>query len=308
MQLSFRWLGAEDTITLEHISQIPGMRAVAATVQHIPVGDVWGIGSILNLRKQIEDAGMAFDVIESIPVHEHIKLGRADRNQYIENFCENIRRAAAAGIKCICYDFMPLYEWEAHYTREEQKKLMNEYRSVGEKGLWENLCYFIERMIPVAVECNVNMAIHPDDIYWKSAGVPHILSDEAHLSRFLKLADVAHNGLTFCIGSLGCTSKQDVAEMAAKYAAMGRIHYVHLGNAEETGLGAKEKAHTSESGFLDMHAILKALYDNGFDGYIRPDRGRMIWGETGKPGTGFYDRALGATYIGGLWEGIIKTR
>ena len=55
-----------------------------------------------------------------------------------------------------------------------------------------------------------------------------------------------------------------------------------------------------------MYEILRALYDAGFDGYIRPDHGRMIWGETGKPGYGLYDRALGAVYLNGLWEAICK--
>ena len=56
-----------------------------------------------------------------------------------------------------------------------------------------------------------------------------------------------------------------------------------------------------------MYKIMKALYDNGFDGYVRPDHGRMIWGETGRPGYGLYDRALGATYLNGLWEAIEKS-
>ena len=61
-------------------------------------------------------------------------------------------------------------------------------------------------------------------------------------------------------------------------------------------------AHNSDCGSLDMAAIVKAYHDVGFDGYVRPDHGRMIWGETGKPGYGLYDRALGAVYLNGLWE------
>ncbi len=70
--------------------------------------------------------------------------------------------------------------------------------------------------------------------------------------------------------------------------------------------GFEERAHLSECGSLDMYAIMKSLYDHGFSGYIRPDHGRMIWGETGRPGYGLYDRALGATYLNGLWEAIAK--
>ena len=65
-----------------------------------------------------------------------------------------------------------------------------------------------------------------------------------------------------------------------------------------------ETAHKTECGSLDMYEIIKAAHDVGFDGYIRPDHGRMIWGEQGRPGYGLFDRALGATYLNGLWEAI----
>ena len=67
-----------------------------------------------------------------------------------------------------------------------------------------------------------------------------------------------------------------------------------------------ESGHRSCDGSLDMAAIVKAYHDVGFDGYVRPDHGRMIWGETGKPGYGLYDRALGAVYLNGLWEAFSK--
>ena len=70
----------------------------------------------------------------------------------------------------------------------------------------------------------------------------------------------------------------------------------------------EECAHFSNCGTLDMYAITKALVDNNFDGYVRPDHGRMIWGETGKPGYGLYDRALGATYLNGLFEACEKAK
>ena len=95
--------------------------------------------------------------------------------------------------------------------------------------------------------------------------------------------------------------------MAANYAKMGRIHFVHMRNVKVLDNGFEESAHLSSCGSLDMYEIMKALHDNGFDGYIRPDHGRMIWGETGRPGYGLYDRALGATYLNGLWEAIKKS-
>ena len=268
------------------------------------------------------------------------------RDRYIENYCENIKKVAKAGVKCICYNFMPVFDWtrtqldhvlpdgstslvyyqeqvdavnplqsdsdltlpgwDASYTREELKQVVAEYNAMSEDDLWNNLKYFLERVIPVAAECDVNMAIHEDDPCWSIFGLPRIITCEKNIDRFLGLVDDPHNGITLCTGSLGCSNKNDVVKMAAKYAAMGRIHFAHLRNVAVLENGFEERAHLSSCGSLDMYAIVKALHDNGFTGYVRPDHGRMIWGETGRPGYGLYDRALGATYINGLFEAVEK--
>ena len=346
MKLSFRWYGEDDKVTLQNIRQRPGMDSIVTAVYDVPVCEVLSRESIATLKKQVEDAGLNFDVIESIPVHEDIKLGKPIRDKYIENYCENIRRVAEAGVKCICYNFMPVFDWtrtqldheledgstslvyyqeqvdkvnplesdsdltlpgwDASYTREELKSVVAEYNAMSEDDLWNNLQYFLEKIIPVAAECDVNMAIHEDDPCWSIFGLPRIITCEENLDRFLKLVDDKHNGITLCAGSLGCSNQNDVVKMAAKYAAMGRIHFVHMRNVQILDNGFEERAHLSSCGSLDMYAIMKALYDNGFRGYIRPDHGRMIWGETGRAGYGLYDRALGATYLNGLWEAIEK--
>lgn len=346
MKMSFRWYGSDDKVTLENIRQIPGMEAIVTAVYDVPVGEVWSRESIAALKKQVEDAGLLFEVIESVPVHEDIKLGKLTRERYIENYCENIRRLAEAGIRCICYNFMPVFDWtrtqldhrlpdgstslvyykeqvdavnplesdsdltlpgwDASYTREELKEVVAEYNAMTEEDLWENLTYFLQRIIPVAAACDVNMAIHEDDPCWSIFGLPRIITCEKNLDRFLKIVDDPHNGLTLCTGSLGCSAQNDVVHMAAKYAAMGRIHFVHARNVAVLENGFEERAHLSKCGSLDMYAILNALYKNGFNGYIRPDHGRMIWGETGRAGYGLYDRALGAAYLNGLWEAISK--
>lgn len=318
MKLSFRWYGADDKVTLEQIRQIPGMQAIVTALYDVPVGEVWSNRSIFMLRKQVEDAGLAFDVIESIPVHEDIKRGKPAKDRYIENYCENIRRVAAAGIKCICYNFMPVFDgvrtqWDhvpadgSASLVDYQEQVAAEYQSMQEEDLWDNLKYFLERIIPVAATCDVNMAIHQDNLCRSMFGLPRILTSEANLDRFLKLVDNPHNGMTFCPGSLRCSSDNDVVKMAAKYAEMGRIHFVHLRNVEVLGNGFEERTQLSSCSSPDMLAIVKALYDNGFCGYVRPDHGRKISGETGRAGYGLDDRVLGATCIYGLLEAVVKT-
>jgi mannonate dehydratase len=348
MKLSFRWYGKEDKVTLGQIRQIPGMYSVVTAVYDVPVGEVWSWESIRELKEMTENSGLRFEVIESVPVHEDIKMGKSTRDRYIDNYCENIRRLGEAGIKCICYNFMPVFDWtrtqldhilpdgstslvyydeqvnrvdplktdsdltlpgwDSSYTRQELRDIVAQYRDISEEMLWDNLKYFLERVIPVAAEADINMAIHEDDPCWSIFGIPRIITDEKAIDRLLKTVDDSHNGITLCTGSLGCSSGNDVVKLADKYSRMGRIHFVHLRNVAVLPNGFEERAHLSSCGSLDMYGIVKALVKNNFDGYVRPDHGRMIWGETGRAGYGLYDRALGAAYINGLFEAAEKEK
>ena len=159
--------------------------------------------------------------------------------------------------------------------------------------------------MPVCDKYDINMAIHPDDPPWGIFGLPRIVTNEENLDRLLRLVDSPYNGLTLCTGSLGVNPKNDIPHMIRRFGGEGRIPFLHARNIKWTGeRDFNETAHKTECGSLDMYEIIKAAHDVGFDGYIRPDHGRMIWGETGRPGYGLYDRALGAVYLNGLWEGI----
>lgn len=346
MKLSFRWYGQEDPVKIGYIRQIPGMYSIVTAVYDVPVGEKWSEKSITQLKEEVEKAGLNFDVIESVPVHEDIKLGLPTRVKYIENYKENIRRLSKAGVKVICYNFMPVFDWtrtqldrllpdgstalvyykeqlekmdpltgelslpgwDSSYTKDELTDIFARYSRVDEEALWGNLEYFLKEIIPVAESCDVKMAIHPDDPPWPIFGLPRIITNERNLDRFLKLVDSEYNGLTFCTGSLGSGSFNDIVKMVDKYSAMGRIHFMHIRNVKLLDDGSfEESAHYSPCGSLDIVEIVRALHKNGFQGYVRPDHGRMIWGETGRPGYGLYDRALGAMYLTGIWETLEKT-
>lgn len=200
--------------------------------------------------------------------------------------------------------------WDSSYTKEQLAELFAGYKSMGQEGLWANLEYFLKEIIPVAEEADVKMAIHPDDPPWPIFGLPRIITCEENVDRFLSLVDSKYNGLTLCTGSLGCANFNNMEKLVDKYSAMGRIHFIHVRNVKllEDGVSFEEAAHYSGCGSLDIVKIMAALHKNNFDGYLRPDHGRMIWGETGKPGYGLYDRALGASYITGIWETLSKLK
>ncbi|CAG9190779.1 D-mannonate dehydratase [Burkholderia gladioli] len=344
VKMSFRWYGDADPVSLQYIRQIPGVTQIVSAVYDEPVGEVWPLAKIEALKARIEAAGLRFEVVESVPVHEDIKLGKPSRDRLIANYQQTLRHLAAAGIRVVCYNFMPVFDWtrtelaktledgstclafstaeveridpaegislpgwDSSYQPGQLQALLAEYREIDEARLWANLEYFLKAIVPVAAECGIRMAIHPDDPPRPIFGLPRIVKNRDDLARILKAVDHPANGLTLCSGSLGAGPRNDVEALVREFGAMGRIHFAHIRNVKITPEGDfEESAHLSSCGSLDIAAIVKAYHDTGFTGYVRPDHGRMIWGETGKPGYGLYDRALGAVYLNGLWEALQK--
>ena len=228
MKLSFRWYGESDPISLEYISQIPGMRSIVTAVYDVKPGEVWPEESLAKLKEQCEAHGLIFDVVESIPVSEDIKLGTDKRDAHIAAYCENVRRCAKYGVKCVTYNFMPVFDWtrtqldkqlpdgsnalvyyvdqlqkmdpltgelslpgwDSSYKKEDLQKLFDAYKEVDEEKLWENLSYFLKAVIPVAEEAGIRMAIHPDDPPYPIFGLPRIITCEENLDRFLSIVDI----------------------------------------------------------------------------------------------------------------------
>ena len=353
MQMTFRWFGSEkDTVTLEQIKQIPNVVGVVPALHNLPAGEAWELDDIMKMKSEIEKAGLTMECIESVNVHEDIKIGLPTRDKYIENYKTSIRNLAKAGVKVICYNFMPVFDWtrtdlamnmgdgatclsydgvQIEGKSPEQmfkeiddnsngyampgwetermpeiKELFEKYKGVTSDDLWNNLKYFLDAITPVCEECDVKMAIHPDDPPWDIFGLPRIIKDRESLKKLLEIVPSEYNGLTFCTGSLGASSKNDLPSMIREFG--DRIYFAHLRNVKVVDNHFNETAHESNTGSLDMYEIVKALQDVGFDGYIRPDHGRMIWGEVARPGYGLYDRALGVAYLNGLWEAVKKSK
>lgn len=352
MQMTLRWYGSKhDSVTLEQIRQIPGVKSVITTLYDSVPGEAWSLEDIRAMKKEVEAAGLTIAGIESVNIHDAIKIGSPDREQYIENYITTLERLGQEDIHMVCYNFMPVFDWTRTELARKRpdgstvlaynqaavdalkpeemfasidsdsngfvmpgwepermarvKELFEMYQDVDNEKLFANLKYFLERIMPTCDKYDINMAIHPDDPAWSVFGLPRIIINKENILRMMHMVDNPHNGVTFCSGSYGTNLENNLLDMIRSL--KGRIHFAHVRNLKfNSPTDFEESAHLSSDGSFDMYEIMKALYEIGFDGPIRPDHGRMIWGEVAMPGYGLYDRALGAAYLNGLWEAIDK--
>ena len=353
MKMTMRWYGTgHDTVTLKQIKQTCYVTGIITTLYDKMPGEVWQLDEILAMKKEVEDAGLTLEGIESVNISDAIKTAGPDRDKDIAAYIETLENLGKADIHMVCYNFMPVFDWtrtELARVREDGstvlaynqdtvdaldpakmfdsiagdmngtvmpgwepermakvKELFELYKNIDSEKLFENLKYFLEAIMPTCDKYDINMAIHPDDPAWSVFGLPRIIISKENILRMMKMVDNPHNGVTFCTGSYGTSLKNDLPDMIRSL--KGRIHFAHIRNLRfnDGERDFEESAHLSSDGTFDMHAIMRALYDIGFEGPIRPDHGRMIWDEVAMPGYGLYDRALGAAYLCGLWEAIDK--
>ena len=352
--MTLRWYGpGYDTVTLKDIGQIPGIKGVVTSLMQKLPGEVWTDEDIAEIQTAARVGGHEILAFESINISDEIKIGTPKRDEHIANYVKSLEAAGRAGIKLICYNFMPVFDWtRSDLWREREdgsftlaynqevidkidvddfrssmeamsgghllpgweperldkiRELFKAYEGVTEDILFDNLVYFLNAIKDVCMEYGIKMAIHPDDPAWPIFGLPRIITNKEQIVKLLTTVDSPHNNLTFCSGSLGTNPNNDLVDII--HAAKGRIPFAHLRNVRHNSdIDFEESAHLSRDGSVDMFAVIKALHDTGFDGIYRPDHGRMIWGEKALPGYGLYDRALGASYMEGIWEALEKLK
>ncbi len=306
MEKTWRWFGPNDKITLDMLRQI-GVEGIVTSLHHIPNGEVWSYEEVMKMKDFIEEHGLRWSVVESLPVSESIKYGGEDRDRLIENYKVSLANLGKAGVKTVCYNFMPVLDWartdleypngdgtsnlyfnkaefayfdcdilrregaEKDYDEETLarlaelrgrmtpegerrlveniivktqgfvngniseddlapvntfRELLKLYEGIDRDRLRENMKYFLEAVMPVCREYDVNMCVHPDDPPLQILGLPRIVTCDDDIKWFLDAVPDSHNGLTFCAGSLSAGAHNDVPALARKYA--DRTWFVHL--------------------------------------------------------------------------------
>lgn len=385
MEKTWRWFGKEDKITLPMLRQI-GVEGIVTALHEVPNGEVWSLETICELKRYIESSGLRWSVVESLPVSEAIKYGGTERDRLIENYRKSLANLGCAGVKTVCYNFMPVIDWirtdllhpctdgtfslyfdkirfayfdcrilqrdgaENAYTPEEMRKvdeldkvitesekdelidtiivktqgfvngnikegdsdpvrifksLLKRYEGIDRDALRENLRYFLNAVMPVCEEWNINLCIHPDDPPYQVLGLPRIVTDGEDMEWLLKTVDNPRNGLTFCAGSLSAGLHNDVPALARRF--VSRVHFVHLRSTEVTSDGNFTEA-SHLAGRAHLVELVRIFEKERPELPMRVDHGRLMLDDSNKgynPGYSFHGRMLALAQVEGMMA-VIK--
>lgn len=200
---------------------------------------------------------------------------------------------------------------EKKITVETMQAALKPYENINRDKLRENLSYFLNEICPIADECGVKLAIHPDDPPFDILGLPRIVNSQEDFDYILSNADYASNGVCFCTGSLGASSKNNLREMVKKIG--NNIHFIHLRNVRRDSEGNFFEADHLD-GNVDMYSVVKELLllqkKEQVSIPFRPDHGHQMLDDLGKinnPGYSAIGRLRGLAELRGLEEGIIRS-
>jgi mannonate dehydratase len=380
MEKTWRWFGKKDNITLTMLRQI-GVEGIVTALHDVPNGEVWTLDAINDLKHYIESFGLRWSVVESLPVSESIKYGGKEREQLLKNYRTSLENLGKAGLKTVCYNFMPVIDWvrtdlykkhedgtmtlyfdkvrfayfdlkilkregaEKEYSAKELgavqeldkriteaekedliqtiivktqgfingnikegdqqpvelfKRLLKLYDGIDRNQLRENMKYFLESVIPTAEEYGVNLCVHPDDPPFAVFGLPRIVGGADDIEWLLNAVDSPNNGLTFCAGSLSASLRNNVPELAKKFAK--RTHFVHLRSTD-----VDEKGNFVEASHLEgrghLIEVVRIFEKENPNLPMRIDHGKLMLDDVDKtyhPGYSFLGRMFALAQISGV--------
>jgi mannonate dehydratase len=261
--------------------------------------------------------GLELGVIENVPVqfYDQVMLGLPGRDRQIENFCRTLENMGQVGIPVLGYHWMALGGITTDYVHVRggalsrhfnlQAALKNPAASLEWRGpatpnrpihlpdleisteaMWENLAYFLERVLPVAESAGVKLAAHPDDAPIPSfMGIARILSSLAGLQHLLDLYPSPSNGLDFCQGTIAEMPEVDVLAAIRHFGSQGKIFFAHFRNTH--GVVPQFTEVFMDEGDLDMVAAMQAYHEVGYSGLIRADHTPRVWGDNRYAQRGF---------------------
>lgn len=278
----------------------------------------WSLGPLTRLNQSYTDGGFQLEVIESRPPTNKIKLGLPGREEEMENVIELIENMGKLNIPVWCYEWMAGFNWQR--TRKDiptrggalvtgfdfndiKDAPLTEFGVVTEETLWENLEYFLKRIVPVAEKANVKLAMHPDDPPLSPIrGIARIMRSVENYQRLLDLVPSPVNGITLGQGNFTLMT-DDLPSVIRHFGKQKKIFFVHFRDVKGTPKKYVETFH--DAGQTDMAACMRAYRDIGYDGVCRPDHVPTMEGDSNDhPGYSSIGRLFAIGYIRGLQEAV----
>ena len=275
----------------------------------------WHWEPMVELKRAYDAAGFELAVIEARPPLDKTKLGLPGRDEEIEETCTLIRNMGKLDIPVWCSEWMVL-SWIRTATDTAGRggalvtsfdydsikdEPLTELGEISEESLWENLRYFLERVVPVAEEAGVKLAMHPDDPPLSPIrGIGRIMSSIDNFQRLIDLVPSPVNGITMCQGNFALMT-DDLPDAIRHFGNQDKIFFVHFRDVEGTPENYCETFH--DEGPTDMLACMEAYKEIGFDGVLRPDHVPTMAGESNQnAGYEVLGRLFAIGYIRGLQE------
>ena len=292
------------------------------------MGDIkpWEPQAIKATREGWDKLGMKWNVVEGPPtLGEKTKLGLEGRDEEIENFITFMKNLKQyGGVDIICYNWMPVVSWfrtkkdtvgrggalVTSFDNEDAKKLPDTpYGKVSKETLWKTLEYFLKAVVPEAEKIGMNLSLHPDDPQVDSIkGISRIMTSVENFDRMLNLVPSKYSGLTMCQGNFSLMGA-DIPSLTRRWGKAGKINYVHFRNVQDLSGQTPSTKFTEtfhDEGQIDMYAAMKAYYDIGYKGPIRPDHVPTMAGDSNdNPGAGY--STIGTLYDIGYMRGLIES-
>ncbi|MEQ8416342.1 MAG: mannonate dehydratase [Imperialibacter sp.] len=295
--------------------------SVSPSMAGVPGKKPWDYETIHGLKDVFAKEGLVLRVLEGPPTLEKTKLGLPGRDEELDNFITFLKSSARAGIDTVCYNWMPVISWHrsqvdkrgrgdafvtAFNYEDVKDQPLTEYGEISAEKMWSNLDYFLKAIMPEAEKAGIKMAMHPDDPPIPNIrGIARIMTSVEAFKRMLDMHSSPSNGLTFCQGTFA-TMGEDIPSAIRYFGKRDRIYFVHFRDI----IGDKWKFEESfhDNGKTDMYEAMKAYYDIGFKGPIRPDHVPTMEGEENNhPGYGILGNLYAIGYMRGLMEAVSKS-